>query len=240
MSKSNLPNWLEGEEPLPPSKSPKKSGGFNPLALVGGLLLICVLIAGTGAIVRRLSPAGPATPPESAAVAAAAASPAPSEIPPTEAPTNTPEPTSAPEATATAAPVAAPIDTLRAALEAKLSVGTRDVPRLARLETSTGTLFVDWNINDAMSDDGLRRNAKIDAVNILRTIAENDEGVEYNDVSLSGFFPLVDNLGNTRDAMVVQVWYDRATIDAINWDNFFDEQVYGAAKTLRLHDLWEE
>lgn len=235
MSNSNLPNWLQGEEPLPPSKPPKKAGGFNPLMLAGGLLLICVLIAGTGAIVRRLSPA-PTTPPESAAVA----SPVPSEAPPTEGPTNTPEPTSTPEATATAAPTAAPIDVLRVALEDKLSASTRDVPRLARLETSTGTLFVDWNINDSMSDDGLKRNAKIDAVNILRTIAGNDDGVEYNDVALSGFFPLVDTLGNTRDAMVVQVWYDRATIDQINWDNFFDQQVYPAAKTLRLHDLWEE
>lgn len=116
---SNLPNWLQGEEPLPPEspKRPPKKSGFNPLALAGGLLFIFVAIAVLGAIVRAMSPA-PATPSESAVIPADTSPVAtfaivtwtvdpsiPTATPvPTSTPTLTPEPTPTPIPTATVNP----------------------------------------------------------------------------------------------------------------------------------------
>lgn len=194
--------------------------------------LICVLLGACG---RQ---------PEEAAVApVVTGSPIPTfAIPPswTAAPTNTPGPTDTPEPTATPEPTVSPLDALRVALEDELSVGTRDAPRLARLENSPmGTLYVDWNINDYLSEDGLQRNGGVDIVNLLRTIAEHGKGLEYNDVSLSGFFPLVDESGNARDAMVVQVWYDRSVVEATDWPGAYD-RIYTLAKTVRMHDVFKE
>lgn len=210
---------------------------LNKFALaLGALLGLFVLIVIARALIRRQSP-------EPVAVATIAGSPLPTfAIPPSwtvppAAPTGTPEPTIAPSPTAPPTATQAPIDALRAALEDRLSGDGR----IRRAETMAGldTLYVDWNINEALSDEGLRRNAKVDAVSLLRVVAENSDGLAYKDVALSGYFPLVDNLGNTQETMVVQVWYDRATIEQINFDNFYD-QLYTSAKNVRFHTIFEE
>lgn len=126
MSNSNLPNWLDGEQPLPPSKpEPPKKSGFNPLALAGGIVAIFVGLWIAGAIFRAASPdtapeiaeAPPAADESPVATFSIPGTWTPDPSAPTPAPTNTPEntatpePTNTPEPTPTEVPSPTPVPT---------------------------------------------------------------------------------------------------------------------------------
>lgn len=249
---SNLPNWLQGEEPLPPEppKRPPKKSGFNPLALAGGLLFIFVAIAVLGAIVRTVSPAAPSAPPESAAIPADTSPVAtfaivtwtvdPSIPTATPVPTSTPEPTATPEPTP--APTLSPVDALAAALQEELGESNLDDrPRLRVVDSTPGldTLFIDWNINDSFAGDR-QATVQIDLARMMRVLVEGDDFIAYKDVAFRGYYPLINALGNVNDTLVVQAWYDRTTLEQINWDNFLHKNTFVIAKTLRLHDNFKD
>ncbi len=69
--------------------------------------------------------------------------------------------------------------------------------------------------------------AQIEVMNVLKAIAES--GIEYQTVKFWGSFVGMDQFGNQGEIRVVEVWYNKETIDKINWDGFDRFYVYKIA-----------
>ncbi len=151
-------------------------------------------------------------------------------------PTNEPEPTELPVPTdePTAIPATlSPEEALTAAIVAALGSGNRDVDRVASVIDDDGRIEVDWAINDAFSENLTQGSAQLDATNILRAISES--GYPYDFVLMRGTFPLVDQFGNTEEQKVVELFFEQATADQINFDGFDYRNVYDIADSAQIH-----
>jgi len=133
-------------------------------------------------------------------------------------------------------PNASPIETLepRAAFKAEvieiLGAGNRDVTRLESLnfnDPEEGAIFIEWAINDNLTEGFIKSGAKSDAFDILKSLAES--GIDYTYVILSGTFPLQDQFGNAEEKHVVNLTFYKSTVAKINWENFLSDNIYNIA-----------
>lgn len=164
------------------------------------------------------------------------ATPEPTAIPPTVGPTQTPLPSATPEP-----PTAPPsfADQVRAAVSGALSKGNRDLERISTIEAEeNGRIYVQWTINDNLTEGFIKNGAQLDIKNILKGL--HDSGVSYQRVVFEGSFPLVDTLGNSKEAIVVHAEYPRKTVDAINWGNFLTKNTYVIAEKVAIHPAFRE
>ncbi len=149
----------------------------------------------------------------------------------TIAPTNMPSPTStsAPKNTVTPAD---PKTALKDTIAAALGSGDRNVPRIRGISFDafeTGDVFVEWEINDNLTNDLIKFGAADDCTKIAKAIAKS--GFQYTHLTLQGYFPMQDVYGNSNDAMVINLTYSKATLDKVNWDNFILQNIYKIADT---------
>jgi len=211
-----------------PAPTPKRSRRRWLLIFVAVMLLCAV-----GSFVSQLftdPDPDPAAQPEATAVAAQVDEDTPAPEPtaaPTAEPTNTPAPTAEPTATL------APADALRAAVLSALGDSNRDVDRLVALEDAAGRIEVDWAINDNLTEDLNRAGAQLDATEILRAIAGS--GYPYEFILLRGTFPLIDQFGNIEEQKVVELFFEKPTVDQINFDNFSHRNIYNIADSAQIH-----
>ena len=126
-----------------------------------------------------------------------------------------------------------PEQQLRSEIISELGRSNRDVNRLRGLTYENSIVRVTWAINDNLTQGMLRTNARSDASDILRLIAES--GLPYQTVEIQGTFPLVDRLGNSEESVVTQAAYTRATLDRVNWDNFLYDNVFLIAEGSMIH-----
>ena len=126
---------------------------------------------------------------------------------------------------------AAPLDSkaeMKIRIEALLGTGNRNLPRLIALnfnDPEPGAIFVNWNINDNLSEDLIRSGAKSDATDILQAIWAQT-GIEYTYILLSGSFPMQDEFGNSDEKNVVNLVFNKETVEKINWTNFLSDNIY--------------
>jgi hypothetical protein len=144
----------------------------------------------------------------------------------TEKPTEIIPPTNIPEPTATLEPHAA----LQVEVIRILDTGNRNVPRLTALnfdDPEQGAIFVNWAINDNLTENLIVFGAKSDATDILKALAQS--GIEYTYVILSGSFPMADNFGNSTETNVVNLTFYKETVGRINWESFLSDNIYKIA-----------
>lgn len=178
----------------------------------------------------------PATKPAATDTAEPTRTSEPTETPPpteTAAPTQTPEPTPSPTSMP---PTLTPGEALRATVADALGNSNRGVERLVRVEDVNGRIEVDWAINDNLTENLVQAGAQLEATNILRAVAES--GYDYEFLLLRGTFPLVDQLGNVEESKVVELFFERATVDQINFDNFIHSNVYDIADSAQIHPVF--
>ena len=115
---------------------------------------------------------------------------------------------------------------LRSAILQALGNGNRNVPRLSGLnfdDPEAGAIFVNWTIDDNLTNDMIVYGAELDATHILHALA--DSKIDYSYVILSGSFPMVDPYGNSKESNVVTLTFNKPTVDEINWQNFLTENI---------------
>lgn len=231
-------------------------------SLLIGLFVICCVCSLPFSLVSRNQPptasAPTSAPAEAAAVVAAATSapvatvapeptavPAPTSPPTAVPPTSTPAlPTEVPtpEPTATPEPPTAPPsfdDQVRNAISPVLTNGNRDLERISTIEAKEGgQIYIQWTINDNLTEGLIKAGAKLDLVKILQAI--HDAGLSYNRIITEGSFSLVDTLGNAKEVIVVHSEYPRELIDKINWQNFRMDNVYVVGENVKLHRLFQD
>lgn len=125
---------------------------------------------------------------------------------------------------------------LRGAIETALGEGNRPVERVARFAESggaTGQVYAKFAINDNFSQDMIVGGAQLDCTAILKAIAQS--GASYGSVRIVGTFPLKDAFGNVAETEVVQLDFDAATVQKINWANFSYRDIYAVADTAVVH-----
>ena len=153
-------------------------------------------------------------------------------------PTDTPKPIDTPKPTNTSEPepTDTPEENLRKAIEDALGDSNRDIARISEFEV-TDQIFVQWAINDNLTEDMIKGGAQLDITEILQAVSESE--VEYNSVRVYGTFPLVDSYGNVEETEVVKAVYTLETLEKINWDNFLFKNVYEIADSLQLHPTFQ-
>lgn len=143
-------------------------------------------------------------------------------------------PTVAPTATPTALPDVTA--SLEKSLLAALDAPNRDAERISSIYMDSGTIFIEWAINDSF---WISDNTREEIVTILKTI--NASGIQYKLISLTGTFSMRDQYGNTSESSVVFVTYSVDTMSKINWsDNAFvnyslPDNIYDLADLRNVH-----
>lgn len=150
---------------------------------------------------------------------------------PTSPPTNTPTDTQTPLPTNTPTQMATPTDTPlptstpsltpTPSLDQKIALELGDRNRDVQTGFTVGGILdvitVEWPLNDNFTGDMIRKGALMEAVEILRLI--RDSGMDYQLISLTGTFALVDGFGNHSESPVMWIDMSRATMDKINWED---------------------
>jgi hypothetical protein len=136
-------------------------------------------------------------------------------------PTNTLAPTNTPAATLDAK------SSLKVAIQTALGTSDRNIPRIRGISFDafeTGDIFVEWSINDNLTESMIKFGARDDVNKVLKAVA--DSGFNYTSVALQGYFPMQDAYGNSSEDMVLNLIYKKTTVDKINWANFDLNNVY--------------
>lgn len=147
--------------------------------------------------------------------------------------------TKAPKATTTTAATvpSSPQEVLRKAIDKSLSDGNRGkgVERLGAVNfTPGGDIEVHWAINEGFTDGLTKDRARRDAVEILEGVRKS--GVtDYDTLTIIGTYALVDQLGNSSEDLAVRALYDKATVDAINFDGFDFKNAFEVAEGAMIH-----
>jgi len=219
-----MSNQPEQSEKTPPSTQPSKpkNNKKRNLIITGvviGLLIICGII---GALSGNSSDKNSTTQKiENTQVV----------IKETEIPTNPPEPTATLE----------PKDALKAEIESVLGAGNRDIPRLTTLnfdDPEKGAIFINWAINDNLTENMIRSGAKFDATHILKALAQS--GIDYTYVIMSGSFSMADKFGNTSEENEVNLTFEKSTVDKINWENFISDNIYDIADVAAVYPAFRD
>jgi hypothetical protein len=93
---------------------------------------------------------------------------------------------------------------------------------------SGGDIVVVWGIAENLTTGLTKDSARLDAVAILRVVRKS--GItDYEQVRLNGWFPLVDEYGNSRDDRVVFGGFSRSTVERINYDGVDFKHIFDLA-----------
>lgn len=141
--------------------------------------------------------------------------------------------------------VATPEQKVRKAIKETLGKSNRDVKRLESLvyndDAGLGAIVIRWAINDNLTEGLTKKSAKLDIAEMLEEIQGlQEDGLNVEQVTFSGTFPLVDKFGDTKELKVVNATYSGATVRKINFDNFLNKNVYEIADEATIHPAFED
>ncbi|RJN32931.1 PASTA domain-containing protein [Nesterenkonia natronophila] len=76
---------------------------------------------------------------------------------------------------------------------------------------------VEFDIADNFTMNMIRNGARRDTLEAIEEALE--EHPDSTRIVIEGSFPMTDQYGNTEDSVILRVFYDRETVDQINFDN---------------------
>ena len=94
-------------------------------------------------------------------------------------------------------------------------------------------MYVQWTVNDNLTQGMRAGSARLDIVHMLEALAGSSES--YTSVFFRGTFAMVGRLGNASESNVVEAVYTRNVIDQINFANFLTDNVYAIAESSDIH-----
>lgn len=118
-----------------------------------------------------------------------------------------------------------------------LGSSNRDATRVSDARLLNDQITIRWAINDNLSEGFVKDTARLEATEILEAIAGLD--VDYDVALLEGTFPLVDQLGNESEELVVSGSWDSSLIDQINFENFNFKSVFDIAEDVFIHPAFQ-
>ncbi len=82
------------------------------------------------------------------------------------------------------------------------------------VKTANGKVTVEFKLDDNFSSDMIATGAKEQTVDIIK----QGQDVRAKNLVIMGYFPLVDQYGNTEDSLVLNVGYPARVLNKINTD----------------------
>ena len=215
-------------EPPAPKKrwTPKKLAKIGCLGLIGLFVLLFII----GLIGAAMSGTLGKTPPKETPASSATASPSPSETTaepspavtssePTPTPTPTPEATTPSQEPTTATPEPTEEHAEKPAKTESPKDPFAEISKTvegAKVHQETSVLFIEMPLQEGFTGPS-KSLAQKDTVDLLKAVKES--GADYSRVFVQGSSPVQDKYGNQRDAMLLNVGYDKATVERINFEN---------------------
>lgn len=98
-------------------------------------------------------------------------------------------------------------------------------------------VLVTFDVAENLTLGMSRRGAQIDVKSILEGV--DDSGFDFESVFIHGMAPLVDRFGHKSRDTVINVGYDRATVDRINWENMLTDNIYVVADSAVIHPQFQ-
>jgi hypothetical protein len=195
----------------------------------------CLAVGSAGLMALSAAFPSPTSPQSLPSLPPPSATPIPTET------TAPPEPTATPIPEITLPPSATPEprQALRLAIEAALGTSNRDVPKITALnfdDPEPGAIFVHWTIDDNLTENFIIHGAQNDAADILKAIAAS--GLDYTYVILSGSFPMVDVYGKVEEKNVINLTFNKPTVDRIVWDTFLSDNIYFIADEAYIREAF--
>jgi len=131
---------------------------------------------------------------------------------------------------------------LQTAIEKALGPSNREgVARISQFSVGAepdAQIFIEWTINDNLTEGLIKSGAQIDIADILEAIDES--GFEYGSVFVEGTFSMVDQYGDASEMVVISARYTRTTVERINWENFLWDNVYAIADEVWVHPAFQK
>ena len=93
-------------------------------------------------------------------------------------------------------------------------------------------------LNDNLSSRLIRSSAQRDTVRVAETMQQQPDF--DGTVTLSMYFPLVDQFGNAQETVVATVSYTRETLDRINFSNLVRANIWDIADARQIHSVLSE
>ncbi len=187
--------------------------------IVGGLVAVCVCAVIAIAVLSPPAPGATQTPEGVAQVV-------------TDMPVSTQGPTEAPT------PALSPVELLCRGISRDLGSSNREMLRMSGCTLDNGELSMRWSINDNLSEDLIRRGAQMDVEKLVRFT--HDLGFEYDTIHVQGTFAMVDVYGNTAEDVVVDLIYQKTTVDEVQWASFLTDNIYVIAdEVVLLHPQFQ-
>lgn len=120
-----------------------------------------------------------------------------------------------------------------ASIEAGIRRYASDV-ELQGVEYNGTSINIVFKVRDNITSNLRKLGAQRDVTNILRGAAEGAPAT-YTQIWIRGTFPLKDNFGNVEDGQVLNLRYDKPTIERINWEGFNWKDIYKIADKAIVH-----
>ena len=93
-------------------------------------------------------------------------------------------------------------------------------------------------LNDNLSNRLIRSSAQRDTVRVAETMQQQ---ADFNGtLTVSMYFPLVDQFGNAQETVVVTVSYTRDTLDRINFANLIRANIWDIADARQIHPTLQD
>lgn len=153
---------------------------------------------------------------------------------------NTPTSTDRPEAaepaptetvTVTAAPEPDPTETEEIAPEPDPEPNPEEPPFEISHENELTT--VHFEIEDALFKSGIKRNAERQIIEALQAAVE--EYPDYQSIRVTGEFLTTDQYGNDDMSNLFDLYYEKATVDKINFDNTHKIKIFDIHDGGKVH-----
>jgi len=128
--------------------------------------------------------------------------------------------------------------TICRAVSAALSQSNRGLRRLPFCERDVDNhIVIRWTINDNLTENMIKTGAQLDLVRVLKAVAKS--GQPFISVYAEGSFAMVDQYGAKTETIVVRAFFERATVDKINFDNFNADNIYVIADSGNVHRAFQ-
>lgn len=123
-------------------------------------------------------------------------------------------------------PAASPRPAAELTEEERAAAAIRNIRSVQQVIIDEGTISVSFNTSG-------RVQAQVEAKKVLQAAAHC--GYDFSHVHLFGVASMADKFGNTAETAVVQLAFERATVNRINWPKFLHEHIYDVADHAVIH-----
>ncbi|MFN8435486.1 MAG: hypothetical protein U0V18_15785 [Anaerolineales bacterium] len=120
-----------------------------------------------------------------------------------------------------------------------LGVDSKNMPRLTKIAYSTpenGDITIKWSLQKYSTPALTEDNAKIDTVNILKTLKKNKTRFIY--VILIGTFPPSTEADSSIEREILNLGFNKSRLDKVNWDEFPSSEIFKFSDVAVIADDW--